>query len=376
MSRRLLLVVDAAAVGGVTRIVVNLAEGLRRLDWQVRTVFPSWAGAEFVSWCRNQGFEPELSPALTSWSDTGIKRVLSSQLRLRSFIRDAQADVVNFHYSGSIISAKDVVAARLAGVRRCVASVHLAARWEREKPLRRTMTGIAATLCDRVVAESSNAARGQLAAGVPRAKLVVIPNGARTPAPQLTNSEARARLGLSPDDFVVGAAARLAPVKRLQDLVEAVGVARNQGIPVRAVIAGDGPERAALQSLARERANGAIEFLGQRPDPTDIYFASDVLVLPSELEGQPNMPMEAALCGRPCIGTAIGGTSDIIVDGVTGFLVPVGAPDAIAQKIVQLYANPELARGLGSAALKRAQAEFSAEQMVSRYDAVLRGAPA
>jgi glycosyltransferase involved in cell wall biosynthesis len=96
-----------------------------------------------------------------------------------------------------------------------------------------------------------------------------------------------------------------------------------------------------------------------------------VVVLPSELEGQPNMPMEAALCERPCIGTAIGGTSDIIVDGSTGFLVPVGAPREIANRLKILYADRDLTRRMGTAALKRAQAEFSAEQMVSRYEEVL-----
>jgi glycosyltransferase involved in cell wall biosynthesis len=371
VKNRLLLIVDSGVIGGVARMVVNLAQGLSARNWEVRTVFPAWANEEFVAWCRNQGFEPELSPMLGAWSASGVTAGVKGQLRLQSFIRSARADVVNFHYSGSIISPKDILAARLAGVSRCIASVHLVARWNLERPFRKPMTAIAGALCDRVVAVSAAAAQGELDAGVPRSRVIVIPNGAQSPVSPITQAEARARLGVGPDEFIAGAAVRLAPVKRLQDLIEAIGLLHAEGIRVRAIIAGEGPERAALESLARSRADGAIEFLGLCPDPTELYLASDVVVLPSELEGQPNMPMEAALCERPCIGTAIGGTSEVITDGITGFLVPVAAPQEIARCLKLLYADRQLARRMGAAALKRAREEFTSDRMVSRYAEVL-----
>ncbi len=368
----LLVIVDSAVIGGVARVVVNLARGLRARQWDVRTVFPSWADAEFVTWCRNQDLDPEMSPALAALSHVGLGGALRGQLMLRSLIREADASVVNFHYSGSIISPKDILAARLARVPRCVASVHLAARWNAEGRFRKQMTAAASTLADRVVAVSGAVANGQHEAGVPRSKITVIPNGVRRPEPSLTRAEARDRLGLSSDQFVVGAAARLVPVKRLHDLVDAIGILRGAGVPARALIAGEGPERARLEGLASgSSAAGAVDLLGYRSDPADVYLASDAVVLPSELEGQPLTALEAAFYGKPCVATAIGGTIEVVEDGVTGFLVPVGAPHHIADRLMLLYRDPSLAARIGAAAKARAEQEFTVERMVARYESVL-----
>ncbi len=325
-----------------------------------------------MAWCRDQGFEPELSSALTSLSATGLPGAVRAQRQLQAQIRDARADVVNFHYSGSIISAKDMLAARIAGVERVVASVHLVARWDRERRFRKRMTAIASRLTDSVVAESKAAAQGLLQAGVPRSKIAVIPNGAHIPDATMTRPAARAQLGLRPDEFVVGTAVRLDPVKRVQDLIEAISALRGDGIPARALIAGAGPERSRLEQLAHTLAPGAIEFLGHRADPTPVYLASDVVVLASEVEGLPNMPIEAALCGTACVGTAVGGTTEIIVDGATGFLVPVAAPSEIARRLKFLYVDHPTARRLGAAARERATEHFTVDRMLSRYEDVLR----
>jgi glycosyltransferase involved in cell wall biosynthesis len=375
VTQRLLIIVDAAALGGVTRIVVNLTLGLRARGWDVRTVFPSWANDEFVAWCRGQGFEPELSPALSALSSAGVRSALRSQLLLQSLIRHARPDVVNFHYSGSIVSAKDVLAARLAGAARVIASVHLVARWDREALFRRPMTALASLMTDRVVAESHAAAQGELDAGVPRSRLTVIPNGAQVPNSALSQQTARAQLGIQADEFIAGTAVRLEPVKRVQDLIQAVATLRDEGVPARALIAGSGSESSALERLAQTIAPGGIEFLGQSPDPTNLYLASDVVVLPSEIEGLPNMPIEAALCGTACIGTAVGGTTEIVVDGETGFLVPVAAPREIARRLSALYVDRDLVRRMGAAAQKRATEHFTVDHMVSRYEAVLGPGP-
>src|SRR5205807_8668446 len=106
--------------------------------------------------------------SLAALSHTGAREAVRRQFRLRSLIESAHADVVNFHYSGSIISPKDILAARMAGVSRCIASVHLAARWQAERRFRKTMTAAAAALTNRVVAVSGAVAQGQFEAGVPR----------------------------------------------------------------------------------------------------------------------------------------------------------------------------------------------------------------
>src|SRR5947208_1186880 len=93
---------SSKASGTIRRpIVANLAQGVSARNWEVRTIFPAWADDEFIAWCRDQGLEPELSRTLTALSSAGLGGALGGQLRLRSFFRDAQANVVNFHYSGS-----------------------------------------------------------------------------------------------------------------------------------------------------------------------------------------------------------------------------------------------------------------------------------
>jgi len=370
MGRRVLIVVDAAVIGGVTRIVANLARGLRARDWDVRTVFPAWADSEFMAFCESMQLRPELSPALGALSSGGPISAVISQLALRRYLAGTSADVVNFHYSGSIVSPKDVLAARMARVAGCVASVHLAARWDEQRPLRRTMTGLAARLADRVVCESHAAAQGQYEAGASPHKVTVVPNGVRAPDNPLTRAQARQQFGLEPGQFVVGAVARLAPVKRLQDLIETVGILRESNIPVSALIAGDGPDRGSLERLAADRAPGIIRFLGHADDPSPVYAACDAIVLPSELEGHPLTAIEAAFLGKPCVATAIGGTSEIVIDGVTGFLVPVGAPGVIAERLTRLFGDPSLVAQMGSAAFARASTEFTVEAMVSGYERV------
>jgi glycosyltransferase involved in cell wall biosynthesis len=166
-------------------------------------------------------------------------------------------------------------------------------------------------------------------------------------------------------------AGRLAPQKAVGDLLRALDLLQHVRGDLVTWIAGDGPDRAALEDLARAfRLGGRVRFLGHRDDVPRLLAAADLLVLPSRYEGLPNVVLEAMQFGKPVVATAAPGTTEVVVDGETGLLVPVGRPPALAQAIRTVIDDPELARRLGEAGRARIEATFRADQMVDRFAAL------
>ena len=177
------------------------------------------------------------------------------------------------------------------------------------------------------------------AAGI-EAKLAVLGNGLELPV-------------LSPlsADGPVLSVARLVPEKGLDMVIEACAAA---GRPL--VIAGCGPEQAALEALAA--ALGAdVRFTGLlgREALDELYREASVVVLGSRREGLPNVLLEAMAHGRPVVATPVGGIPDLIDDGVNGMLVPVGDPVALAAVLRRLTADPAQGVRLGAAARRTAE---------------------
>jgi len=205
--------------------------------------------------------------------------------------------------------------------------------------------------------------------GIPRHKTVVIPNGIDLQDfEHLPNKQrARAALGLSPDQMLVGTVARLDPVKRLDVLLQAM-----TSLPdVCAVIVGDGPERESLGAMSeRLEIASRVRFAGQQDDVRPWLAAMDVFVLSSDWEGMSNAVLEAMAAGLPVVATAVGGTPEVVVNGVTGLLVPPRDPDTLAQAITRLLRNPDLRREMGQAGRERVEREFSVERMVQATEAL------
>jgi glycosyltransferase involved in cell wall biosynthesis len=112
---------------------------------------------------------------------------------------------------------------------------------------------------------------------------------------------------------------------------------------------------------------GIIEkarFLGLRDDIPQLLAASDISVLPSHEEGFSNVILESMAAGLPVVATKVGGNSEAVIDGVTGWLVPPKNPDAMAEKIVDLLQDPQKARSWGEQGRKRVNKKFTIERMV------------
>lgn len=132
-----------------------------------------------------------------------------------------------------------------------------------------------------------------------------------------------------------------------------------QAVPnVRIVLVGEGELE---EQLRRDFAphDGAIEFLGQRTDVSELLGASDVLVLPSWAEALPTVLIEAGAASLPVVATDVGGAAEIIVEGETGYLVEKGDVNAFAARLIEVIQDPKLARQMGEAGYDRVTNIFS-----------------
>ncbi len=176
--------------------------------------------------------------------------------------------------------------------------------------------------------------------------------------------------------FVIGTVGRLSPVKHQRLLVEAfvracalvAGESPDHAQRMRLVIAGDGPDRAALdaQVLASGVA-GRIWMTGSRDDVPELMADLDLFVLPSLAEGISNTILEAMACGLPVVATRVGGNAELVDEGRTGTLVPSDDAEALAVALRDRVMDAARADAEGGAGRARVVAQFSLDAMVSRY---------
>ena len=126
----------------------------------------------------------------------------------------------------------------------------------------------------------------------------------------------------------------------------------------RASFVGDGPDHAAVAADIRRRAAGRVKLLGARRDVRELLAAADLFVLSSRSEGLPISVLEAMAAGLPVVATSVGGVSELVVDGETGFLVPPADPRALAEAVGRLLRDPELRHRFGAAGRHRAERRF------------------
>ncbi len=163
-----------------------------------------------------------------------------------------------------------------------------------------------------------------------------------------TKHRIREQYGWKNDICHVVSVGRLADQKRVDWLLESWEHIQAQNHMVHLWIVGDGPERAALESLSRNLGiQDNCTFLGYKNNGMDFMAASDLVVMTSMYESFGYAALEACACGKPIVASHVDGVMDILSDGEEGFLVPPGDIDQMADKILQLIHNPGLRRQMG-----------------------------
>ncbi len=162
------------------------------------------------------------------------------------------------------------------------------------------------------------------------------------------------------------------PVKRVADVL-AVFAALRAERPVRLRLVGDGPDRPRLEAEVAARGwSRDVEFLGEQIDLPAVMRDTDLFLLPSETESFGLAALEAMACGVPVVASAVGGLPEVVADGETGFLCPVGDVPAMAAAAGRLLDDPALRARLGAAARRRAETQFRLDPAVDSYLAVYR----
>lgn len=171
---------------------------------------------------------------------------------------------------------------------------------------------------------------------------------------------------------------RLSSEKNLEALVEAAARVR-EGIPLRLVLVGQGPERTALERAARtlEVPTDFVPVVDHHELPR-VLTGADAFVLPSHTEGHPKVLLEAMACGLPCVASDVGGNRAILRDGDTGLLFEPRDVGALAERLHAVLAQPALAARLGQRARAEAVARYDLGRLVEAEIALLRrvGGPA
>ena len=198
----------------------------------------------------------------------------------------------------------------------------------------------------------------------------------------LDTATARARLGIAKNTLVLITVGDLAPHKGHRDLITALAQLRGQLIEpwLLLVLGRDAGAGAAIEAAAhRFRISEKIRFLGARTDIADLLRLSDIGILASHREGISATLIESAAAGLPMVVSNAGNNAALVIDGVTGLVVPPQAPDALAAAIGQLASDAQLSQRLGRAAKRRAFEDFAltgvADQYTALYEALLAGKP-
>ena len=162
---------------------------------------------------------------------------------------------------------------------------------------------------------------------------------------------------------------RLIERKGLHVLLPALAHLRNEGLEFRLLVVGDGPMRSQLERQTQQLGlSEIVDFLGLRPrsELPDIYRRGDVFCLPSASEGMANVILEALATGLPVVATDVPGSSELVEDGVNGFVVEPGNWEALVEPLRRLLGDAELRQRLGEASRQRSR-DFAWSKMAGQY---------
>jgi glycosyltransferase involved in cell wall biosynthesis len=351
--------------GGPERQMLGLAQSLPRHDRSTFLSFPERGLCRpFLEQARREGF---VAAAL----DHNTPNFAAAARELARRLRDLRADVLCCHgYKSDLVGA---LAARRRGLPIvAVSRGWTAATWRVR--FYEWLDRLSLPRMDAVVCVSEGQARKVRKAGVHADRLHVFRNAIDTDRFRPAAPSGRAFLQSffsRPRALLVGAAGRLSPEKGFDILVEAAAPVIAACPHAGFVLFGDGPLRDALaRRIARLGLQEHFVLAGFRADLDRWLNGFDLTVLPSYTEGLPNVVLESFAARVPVVATAVGGTPEVITDGVNGYLVPPGQPGPLAQRIVDLLGSDVLRSRMGQCGHQEIRKNFTFEAQARQYRAL------
>lgn len=370
MARSVYFFTDSRERGGAEAAMLLLVENLDRDEWRPTVLYESLPSLMPVAdAARDLGATARAVPSLP-FGPAGARR-------LPAFVRDLRRqrpDVFHAHLSWPLAARLALSAAIAARVPAVVATFHLFPPGSLGRTASFQGRALGAGVGRAIAVSEAIAASLRDVLRWPDRKIEVIRNG--VPLERLRQApdpELRRELTGGSDDVLFLTTARLDPQKGLDVLVRAARSVDG----ARFAIAGEGPERARLEREVEALGLGErVRFLGRRQDVPALLASADAFVLPSRFEGTPLALLEAMATGKPVVASAIPGTDELVADGDTGLLVRAGDPDALADGLRRIVAEPVLRERLGASARRQAEtacsAAVSTERVAAVYDDLLR----
>jgi glycosyltransferase involved in cell wall biosynthesis len=362
VDRRLevLLFTNSVVRGGVEEHMLTLLRGLSREHFRLHL-----------------GCTPQLAerlggdvPADVEVVPVGLRspRDVSPAVRFTHFLRRRRIDIIHSHQFRASLVASPL--AWLCRVPVVIETPHLREWWRQGFFTSRFVVDrLVGRFVDHYIANCQANARYLVEEkGLPAGKIVLIYNGSRVrelDPDRAVPAGVRERLGFGTDDPVLVVLGRLEPQKGHTILLDALAQVHPEFPTIRLVCLGDGSLRSELEAKSRQLGlETNVRFVGFQSNVADWLALADFTVLPSWFEGMPLAPIESLAAGRPVVATAVDGTPEVVLDGRTGFTVPPGDPDRLAEAIACLLRDGELRRRLGRAGRQLVERRFNDEHMV------------
>lgn len=364
---KIVFVLDGFEIGGTELNAVRTLEAFARRDFAVTVLHfkddgplkqrMDAIGHEMVH-CRTAGFHSPLLPLR-------FASIVRELRRLRPSVIHTQMIYGNiFCAAAGMLIGRPVITSR---------------RWKDKVP-RRAMIPMNAWAHrhSALVLPNASALTGLLLKeGVGPARIEVhqnfIDDSSLRLLPATERASWRASLGLPADAIAIGCVARFTTEKRHDVLIDAFRIVADQVPQARLVLVGYGSEQARLEERVRGLSlDGRVFFTGLLPHAPLASQLFDIACLASDNEGFPNSIVEASACGVPIIATLVGGTPDVLIEGVTGLGIAVADVEGTAAAMQSLAVNPELRQRYGEAGRDLVIERFSETAAIDRLIGIYR----